>query len=475
MADPLHYLELTELAARLEAREISALEVTRAQLDRIDALDRELGSYLHVMAETAMAAAEHADAEIVGGRYRGPLHGVPVALKDLFWTKDVPTAAGTMVHRDFRPAEDATVVRRLKDAGAVLLGKLKLTEGAYSDHHPSVTPPKNPWNADYWPGISSSGSAVATAAGLCFGSLGSDTGGSIRWPCAANGLTGLKPSWGRVSRHGTFELAPTLDHVGPIGRSAADVAALLAVIAGHDPRDPTSLLDPMPDYLVAAAPDVRGLRIGVDAAWNGDDVDVATQRVLADAIDAFRALGADIVDVQFPDVTQAIADWAPNCSVEAAVAHEATYPARKEEYGPILAAVIEAGRALTGLDYQKILLRRLALRGRVAALFESIDLLLTPVHPFPPLTLAMIRTLGEQPGLIAKLQRYTCPFDMTGHPTITLPGGASPHGLPIAFQLVAAHLGEVTLLRAGTAFQRVTSWHRRHPSLVLRGHHDGSI
>lgn len=468
MADALHYLELTELAARLEAREISALEVTRAQLDRIDALDRELGSYVHVMAGSAISAAKAADAEIARGRYRGVLHGVPIALKDLFWTKGVPTAAGTTLHRDFRPDEDATVVRRLKGAGAVVLGKLQLTEGAYSDHHPLVAPPKNPWNADYWPGISSSGSAVATAAGLCFGSLGSDTGGSIRWPCAANGLTGLKPSWGRVSRHGTFELAATLDHVGPIGRSAADAGALLGVVAGHDPSDPTSLFDPVPDYLAAAAQGVRGLRIGVDAAWNSDDVDLTTQHVLADAIEAFRALGADTVNVRFPDVRQAIDDWTPNCAVEAAVAHEATYPARRDEYGPILASVIETGRTLSARDYQKILLRRLALRGRVTALFETIDLLLTPVQPFEPLTLAMIQTLGEQPNLIAKLQRYTCPFDMTGHPTITLPGGSSEDGLPIAFQLVAAHLGEPMLVRAGAAFQRATSWHRRHPSPTLR-------
>lgn len=468
MADALHYLELTELAARLKAREISALDVTRAQLDRIDALDRGLRSYVHVMAESAIAEAKAADEEIAQGRYRGPLHGVPIALKDLFWTKGIPTAAGTTLHRDFRPGEDATVVRRLRSAGAVLLGKVQLTEGAYSDHHPSVTPPRNPWNPDYWPGISSSGPAVATAAGLCFGALGSDTGGSIRWPSAANGLTGLKPSWGRVSRHGMFELAATLDHVGPIGRSATDVGALLGAVAGHDPGDPTSLLDPVPDYLAAAAQDVDGLRIGVDAAWNSDDVDVATQRVLADAIDAFRALGADIVDVRFPEVMQAIADWAPNCAVEAAVAHEATYPARKDEYGPILASVIEAGHALSALDYQKILLRRLALRGRVAALFETIDLLLIPVQPFPPLTLAMIRTLGEQPDLITKLQRYTCPFDMTGHPTITLPGGASTDGLPIGFQFVAAHLDEAMLVRAGAAFQRATSWHRRRPSLTPR-------
>jgi amidase len=461
----LHYLELTEIAARIRTRRISPLEVTRAQLDRIAALDGKLGSYVQVMADAAMAQAEAAHAEIAAGRYRGPLHGVPIALKDLFWTKGVPTAAGTSVHRGFRPDQDASVVRRLNEAGAIVLGKLQLTEGAYSDHHPSVTPPRNPWNADYWPGISSSGAAVATAAGLCYGALASDTGGSIRWPCAANGLTGLKPSWGRVSRHGMFELAASLDHVGTIARSAADAGAMLGVIAGHDRADPAAVLDPVPDYLAAAEQPARGLRIGFDAKWSIDGVDVATQRVLWEAIEVLRAQGADIVDLQFPDVKQAVADWVPNCAVEAAVAHEATYPAHKHQYGPVLAAVIETGRAVSGLDYRKILLRRLQLRGRIASLFETADVLLIPVHPFPPLTLAMIKTLGEQPDLIARLQEYTCPFNMTGHPTITLPGGFSTTGLPIAFQLVAANLDEATLIRAGAAFQRITSWHRRHPSL----------
>lgn len=460
----LHYLELTEIAACIRTRQISPLETVRVQLDRIAALDGKLGSYVYVMADAAMAQAETAHAEIAAGRYRGPLHGVPIALKDLFWTKDVPTAAGTAVHRDFRPDEDATVVRRLNDAGAIVLGKLKLTEGAYSDHHPCVTPPKNPWNADYWPGISSSGSAVATAAGLCYGSLASDTGGSIRWPCAANGLTGLKPSWGRVSRHGVFELAATLDHVGTIARSAADAGALLGVIAGRDRADPTAVFDPVPDYLAAAEQDVRGLRIGFDAKWCIDGVDAATQQVLWEAIEVFRAQGAAIVDLGFPDVKQTVADWVPNCAVEAAVAHHATYPARKHEYGPVLASVLDTGRALSGPDYQKILLRRLELRGRIASLFDTVDVLLLPVHPFPPLTLAMIKTLGEQPELIARLQEYTCPFNMTGHPAITLPGGFSATGLPIAFQLVAADLDEAVLIRAGAAFQRVTSWHRRHPS-----------
>jgi amidase len=459
----LHYLELTELAALIRTREVSPISATRAQLDRIAAVDGAIGSYALVMADAAMADAAAAESEIAAARYRGPLHGVPIAVKDLCWTKGVATTAGMAIHKDYRPGEDATVVRRLRDAGAVLLGKLQLSEGAYSDHHPSVTPPTNPWNAAYWPGISSSGPGTATAAGLCYGSLGSDTGGSIRWPSAANGVTGLKPSWGRVSRYGVFELAATLDHVGPIARSAADAAIMLGAIAGSDPKDPTAVLDPVPDYLAGMAQGVRGLRIGVDSVWNSDGVDAATQAVLSHAAEAFRSLGAGIVDVRFPDVTQAIADWVPNCGVEAAVAHEATYPSRKGEYGPQLASVIEAGRALSGTEYQKILLRRLDLRGRVAALFGAIDLLLIPVQPFPPLTLATVRTLGEQPDLIAKLQRFTCPFDMTGNPTITLPGGFSDAGMPIGFQLAAAHMGEEMLVRAGAAFQGITSWHRRHP------------
>lgn len=463
--EDLHYLDIAALAGRIRTRAISPVAATRAQLDRIAAVDGALGSYARVMEDAALAQAETAAAEIAAGRYRGPLHGVPIAVKDLCWTKGFPTAAGMAIHTNHCPAEDATVVRRLADAGAVLLGKLQLTEGAYADHHPSVTPPRNPWHADYWPGISSSGPGAAVAAGLCYGALGSDTGGSIRWPSAANGVTGLKPTWGRVSRYGVFELAATLDHVGPMARSAVDAGIILGAIAGSDARDPTALRDPVPDYLAAAERGVRGLRIGIDAAWNTDDVDPTTQAVVSEAADVLRALGAVIVAVRFPDVTQAILDWVPQCAVEAAVAHEATYPAHKEAYGPVLASVIEAGRALSGTDYQKIRLRRMDLRGRVAALFDTIDLLLVPVHPFAPPTLAMIRTLGEQPDLIVKLQRYTCPFDMTGNPTITQPGGFTSAGLPIGFQLVAGHLGEATLVRAGAAFQRTTSWHHRHPTI----------
>lgn len=463
----LAFLDLMEVGALLEARAVSSRTVVEAQLRRIAVLDRDLHSYVRVLDTAALAQAEAVDEEIAAGRYRGPLHGVPIAIKDLCWIEGVPTAAGTTVYRDFVPAEDATVVRRLKAAGAVLVGKTQLTEGAYSDHHPSVIPPRNPWNRDYWTGISSSGSAVATAAGLCFGAIASDTGGSIRWPCAANGTTGIKPTWGRVSRHGVFELAASLDHVGTIARSVADAAAMLAAIAGPDPCDPTASNDPVPDYVAATQVGASRLRIGIDARWNSRDVDPETQAALAAAAAIFAELGAEIVPITFPDVGQIVADWVPNCAVEAAVAHEGTYAAHKEEYGPILASVIKAGQAVSGTDYQKVLLRRVAFRGRVETLFRSIDLLLTPVQPFAPLTLAAITTLGERPDLIAALQRYTCPFDMSGHPTLSFPGGFTGEGMPIGLQLVAGHFQEAMLVRAGAALQDVTTWHNRHPSLML--------
>ncbi|WP_048645903.1 amidase [Nitratireductor soli] len=461
--DDLHYRELTEVAALIRARDISSLDVTRAQLERIASLDSTLHSYTLVMTDAALAQAEAADVDIAEGRCHGPLHGVPIAVKDLCRIKGFATGAGMAFHRDGVATEDATIVRRLKEAGAVLLGKLQLSEGAYSDHHPSATPPRNPWNGDYWTGISSSGSGVATAAGLCYGAIASDTGGSIRWPSAANGLTGLKPTWGRVSRHGVCELAASLDHVGVMTRSAKDAGAMLGVIAGSDPGDPTALRDPVPNYLMSIKGGARGLRIGIDVAWNSDGVDPATHAVLDGALATFRELGAEIVEVTFPDVAQTVADWTTNCAVEAAVAHKSTYPAQKEHYGSVLASVIEAGHAVSGTQYQEILLRRMVFRGHVEALFGSIDLLLTPVQPFATPTLETIRTLGEQPELIAMLQRYTCPFDMSGHPTITLPGGFTSGCMPIGFQLAAAHLGETSLLRAGAAFQSVSNWHRHHP------------
>jgi len=464
-ADDLHYSELVKIGRLVQKRELTSMAATQAQLDRIGKLDGQLKSYAYVMATSALEQAKAADLEIGARKVRGPLHGVPIAVKDLCWTKDAPTAAGMKIYRDNRPKEDATVVIKLKEAGAVILGKLQLTEGAYADHHPEVEPPRNPWDARLWSGASSSGSGVATAAGLCYGSLGSDTGGSIRFPSAANAVTGLKPTWGRVSRYGVFELAATLDHIGPMARSAVDCGAMLGAIAGADPNDPTAVLEPVPDYLAKLSGNLQGTRIGVDPRWTSEGVDAASTKIVQDALRVAADLGAKIHEIAFPDPTNMITDWFPLCGVETAVAHETTYPARKSDYGPGLAGLIELGLQQSGTDYQKIVLRREAFRGSVRALFQKVELLAVPAQTFAAPTLAKMATLGENPELIAGLLRFSCPFDMTGSPSITLPGGFTESGGPVAFQFIGRHFDEARLVAAGDAYQRVTDWHRRHPPL----------
>jgi amidase len=464
-SNDLHYLELLEVGRLIQSRELSSVEVTKAQFARIDKVDGALKSYVRTMNDSALAEAARADAEIARGELRGPLQGVPVGVKDLCWTQGVPTAAGMTLYKDFVPTEDGTVVRKLREAGAVILGKLQLTESAYADHHPSVSPPVNPWNAAHWPGVSSSGSGVATAAGLCYGSLGTDTGGSIRFPSAANGLTGLKPTWGRVSRYGAFELAATLDHIGPMTRSAADAGAMLGAIAGADAKDPTASLLPVPDYLADTAKGLAGLRVGIDTRWSTEGVDAPTRAVFDAAVAVVKSLGAEVREVRFPDPVQIIEDWFPLCGIEAAVVHEKTYPSRKDMYGPAVAGLVDLGLAQRGVDYQKIVLRRHDFSGKVRAMFQDIDLLLIPATGIASPTMERMAQMGVDAELMAAMLRYTCPFDMTGSPTITLPGGFTPAGMPVAFQFVSRHFDEALLVRAGAAFQQATDWHRKHPAL----------
>ncbi|WOD30373.1 amidase [Alloalcanivorax xenomutans] len=461
----LHYMDLMEVGRQIQSRQRSSEEVTRHMLERVDAVDTRLHSYVTVMADQALRDARAADKEIAAGQARGPLHGVPLAVKDLLWTAGTATSHGMPILRDHVPAEDATTVRRLRDAGAVLLGKLQQTEGAFADHHPDVTAPVNPWGETLWSGVSSSGSGVATAAGLCFGSLGTDTGGSIRFPSAANGVTGLKPTWGRVSRYGAFELAASLDHIGPIARNTVDAAAILGAIAGADPLDPTAARQPVPDYLALMTRGVTGLRLGFDPDWGMKPADQATQAVVREALKVLESAGAEPREVRFPDTDQAVADWSPLCGLETAVAHEETYPARRSEYGPVLSALIEVGRSLDAMDYQKLQLRRADFRGRVDALFDKVGLLLIPAVAYAGVTVETMASFADDEALLGGMMRYTCPFDLSGHPTLTLPGGVTAEGAPVAWQLVAPHFREDLLIRGGWAFQRITDWHRRHPRI----------
>lgn len=457
------YSDLLAAGRLLRSRQVSAVELAGAMLDRIGRLDPVLHAFARVAPERALEQARILDAELAKGAWRGPLHGVPLALKDLFHEQGQTTAAGSAIHKDFRATADATVVSRLREAGANLIGSLQLTEGAYATHLPPILAPVNPWHAMYWSGASSSGSGVAVAAGLCYGSLGTETGGSIHLPAAVNGVTGLKPTWSRVSRHGVFELAATLDHVGPVARSAADAAALLAAVAGADPCDPSAARVPVPDYLGNLRTALGGLRIGLDAEFAFGGVDTATVAAVTGAIEVLRTIGAELREIRFPEVSEVVADWFPVCAVQTAVAHAATYPARQAEYGEALAALIELGRSLSGMDYQKLILRRMAFKGRVDALFDEVDLIVLPVIMFADTTLERMRVVDD--ALITGVHRYTCPFTMSGHPAITLPCGFTQAGTPLAFQFVGRHFEEAGVLAAAHAYQQVTDWHQRRPAL----------
>lgn len=466
LSNELALATLTEISVRIRTGEVSPVALTEAMLARIAAVDDKLHSYALITPDLARRQAEAAQTEIESGRWRGPLHGVPIGLKDLCFTKGVPSASGMTIYKGWTPDEDGTVVARLSAAGAILLGKLQMTEGAYADHHPEIERPLNPWNAAHWAGASSSGSGVATAAGLCFGSIGSDTGGSIRFPSASNGVTGLKPTWGRVSRYGAFALSDSLDHLGPITRSAADAAVMLHAIAGLDDNDPTTLPAPVPDYvggLSAGVWGARGLRIGIDPAFNAVGGDPLVSNLTAAAGKVFGEIGAELVEISFPDVGTMLELWAPTCAVETALVHRGTYPSRKHEYGPTLAAFIDLGLQTTPLTLARAAVERDKFKGRLARLFTHVDLVLVPAMPFAAPTFEEMKL--DNPDVIGKLLTFTAPFDMSGSPTITLPGGFTPAGLPVGFQLVGPHLSEAILLRAGHAFQQATAWHTRHPAL----------
>lgn len=459
------FATIEALAPKLAAGEISSVALTEAQLARIEAVDGRLKSYATLTAESALAEARQADAEIAAGGYRGPLHGVPVAVKDLCYTNGVRTMGGTKVLESFMPDFDATVVERLRAAGAVLLGKLNLTEGAMAGYNRTRQVPVNPWAADRWTGVSSSGSGVATAAGLCYASLGSDTGGSIRSPSASCGIVGLKPTWGRVSRYGVLALAESLDHVGPMTRSSWDAAAVLEAIAGDDPNDATTLPEPPPSILAEIDAGVAGMRIGYDARYTVEDVIEPVAEAVAASVEALAALGAEIVDVQLPDVRPYMSAWPTLCSVEALAAHAENYPSRADEYGPWFRAWLERGASVSAAEYANACHARAELNGRLARAFEGIDMLACPAQSTLPHRVTEEMMYQDGPGdFDAARMQFTAPWDMNRAPSLTLPNGWSEQGLPIALQLVGPSGSEPALCRAGRAYEQAANF-MRHPNV----------
>ncbi len=461
----LHYESLDRVAHRIKSGELTSTQVTEACLARIRRLEPELHAYARVLDDQALATAERLDRERHLGKPLMPLHGVPVAVKDLLYTRGIPTASGTVVMKDFVPDQDATVVARLKEAGAVIIGKTQLTEGAFGAHHPAIEPPVNPWNPRHWTGVSSSGSGVAVAAGLAYGALGSDTGGSIRFPSASCGLVGIKPTYGRVSRFGAFPLAESLDHIGPMTRTVLDAAILLKVLAGQDPNDPTTLADAVPNYPAMLVDRLAQLSVGVDWDYVSRGVEQAVTDTVREALTLLTELGVTVREVTMPESSERLVQgWGITCGVECARAHRRYYPDRKTEYGPVLAGLIETGRSATDSDYQGLEAVRRQFRAELDAMLNGVDMLIAPCMPtLPPPLEVMNAQVADEDGR-AEFITFTAPFDYSGHPTITLRAGLTHDGLPKSFQLVGRRLGEPTLVRAGSAFERALGFDA-HPPL----------
>ena len=439
--DDLCYQPTVDLARRIRAGEVSPRQAVDAYLDRIARVDPKVDSYLHVATEHARRAAARAEQALAERRPLGPLHGVPVAVKDLFDTAGMPTTCGSpRILGDNVPERTATAVERLEQAGAVLLGKLHMTEFAFIAHHPDTRPARNPWATDRSPGGSSSGSAVAAAAGLASATLGTDTAASIRLPSAWCGAVGLKPTWGRVSRDGVFPLSASLDHVGPITRTVADAALLLHCIAGHDPRDPSTRRQAAPPAEPAPRDDFKGVRVG----W---DEEFVTMGVLPEVVavaravrDRMAALGATIVPVELPELESTLRTMSDVFDPETRAAHAALYPQRAADYGPLLRHGLAHFATRDPFVHVQGAVEARAFRHRIDRLFDDVDVLVCPVGSItaPPQVddEVIIQIFADDHRNVLRLTRLTSYFDLAGTPAISLPWGFDENGLPDAVQLV---------------------------------------
>jgi aspartyl-tRNA(Asn)/glutamyl-tRNA(Gln) amidotransferase subunit A len=458
--------ELTRMTLRqasdaLRARRVSSLELTEACLRRIDTYQRGLNAFIRVTDERARAQARALDAELRAGKSRGPLHGVPIALKDNVDTAGIPTTAASALFADRIPAEDAEVTRRLLAAGAVILGKTNLDEFAAGGTTTSTYygPAHNPWRADRVTGGSSGGSGAALAAELCFGAIGTDTGGSIRIPSAWCGIVGLKPTYGRVSNRGVIPYIPTRDHVGPMARTVEDAALLLQVIAGYDAPDLTSEDQPVPDYLAGMQAPVSSLRLGVPRANHFDKLDPEIAAAVEAALGVLRKLTASVRDVALPAVNAV-----PNVVICEAYAYHQKWLARTPQlYQPTARRRIESGAKILAADYVVDLQEHARARREIRAVFRDVDLLVTPTMKIPARTLteAIARQEAEKP--LPPEPGNTAAFNVFGIPTISIPCGFTKLGLPIGLQISGPHFQEGRVLALARAYEQATPWHTRRP------------
>jgi aspartyl-tRNA(Asn)/glutamyl-tRNA(Gln) amidotransferase subunit A len=459
-------LTIAQVGDLLHTQQLSPVDVTQAALDRAEQLNGRYNAFISVFRSEALQAAKEAEGEILQGRYRGPLHGVPLALKDLFATRGQRTTHGSKIFADWVPDFDATVVARLRGAGAIFMGTLNLYQFACGGvMNPPFGPVRNAWDPERIAGGSSSGSGTAIAADMCFGSLGTDTGGSIRIPAVLNGVVGLKPTYGRVSRYGVFPLCWSMDHAGPLTKDVRDSALMLNAIAGYDAKDPTTTKTPVPDYLTALTGEVRGMRIGAPRRYFFEGLQSAVRSAVEQAITHLARLGALVQDVTIDGLEQAPSVLWTIISGDAAIIHERHLRTRAADLDPEVRTLVQLGHLLQATDYLKAQRTRERIRRQIAQALNQVDVLMTPTAPMvtPKLGETTVEIDGHQVPMRPTLRRFTLPFNLSGHPSCTVPCGFSPEGLPIGLQIVGKSFAEALVLRVAHAYECTTDWHRRHP------------
>ena len=464
------FLSAAELAGLIERKDVSPVEAVEAYLERIDQVDNKINSYITVCRDEALQAAREAEQAIARGNYLGTMHGIPTAVKDQFYTKGIRTTGGSTIMWDYVPDEDATVVANLKKAGAILLGKLNLSEFALGDsfYHPAGTP-CNPWDLERSPGISSSGSAAATAAFLCATSLGEDTGGSTRIPAAWCGLVGLRPTWGRVSRYGVLPVCWSMDTVGPVTRTVEDCAITLKAIAGYDPKDAYTSNSPVPDYRQALGGDIKGIKVGViKEKVHSEDIHPEIRDAVVKAIGDLGELGASVEEVSLPLIEKSGAFSKAITDMEGASVHYEWIKTRAKDYDHNSRVRLLTGILTPAQHYYKAQKLRALLRQQILELLEKVDLLVLASTPVPAPKIPSspgVKSREDADGRIFGVRNYTGPFNLASTAAVSIPCGFTSDNLPISLQIVSRPFDEETIFKVAYAYEQSTPWHRRRPPI----------
>ena len=463
------YLSAGQLSRLIQKKEFSPVEVVEAHLARIDALEPTLNSFITLLPDQALAAARQAEQDIQAGQYRGPLHGIPLGLKDMIYVKGVRNTSGFKALDNFISGFDATIFAKLKQAGTILLGKLNMHQLAYgiTGENPDYGHMHNPWNPELIAGGSSGGSASAVASGQCTLTMAGDTGGSIRIPSALCGLAGIKPTYGRVSRYGIPALSWSQDHPGPMARTVEDCALLLNAAAGYDPKDPVSVNVPVPDYTRALTGDIRGLRVGVPKEYFEVPIDPQVEQATRKAIDMLGELGATVTEVSWPMYHQTMAIATTIQIVEATTYHRDLVRTRGSELYPPVRLLLEAGFFISGPEYLQAQRARTLFDRQTRDLFDTVDILAGPMQPITAHRIGAneVQVGDTVMGSRAALTQYTRPFNLNGFPAMSIPCGFSEDGLPTGLQLAGRPFDEETVLKAAHAYEQATEWHKRRPPL----------